>query len=760
MRRLHKSVLGSLLAAAALSACGPTLPEEADDGPLDPDVPSNPKDDGIPSDVAFALAQLPDAQVLAYTSDGLPTFIVGEMAKVGAMQTDDAVAAEAALAPVLPSVLAPFRLRTTDLALRRMNIDENGGRHFRYNQKFNGLDVVGADLVVHVDVKGAIHSVNGTARGGIPMTLGASAMSDTDARATIAADTRFAGLTTGATRLVYIQTADGVMHKAFEGIVEGKRGNDPVRNKVYVDVDTAAVVADYPQIHFAESRKVYSANNGTSTPGTLRRSEGQAATTDIDVNAAYDNTGSAYEAYKSFWNRDSYDNAGAELISTVHFDRNYCNAYWDGTQMVYGDGDAASNCAPLARSVDVTAHELTHAVTEHESGLIYSGESGGINEALSDIFGAFVESWVDGGKTGSLPLSADTFLVGEDILPPALRFMCDPAQDGSSADVWSSSLGNLDVHFSSGVANLAFCLLTKGGTHPKGKTTTAVPAIGMDKAIRIFYKAQVDILTSSSNYAALRTAMEQATTALGYDAATKDAVSCAWAAVKVGAAPTSCGGGGGGGGGDVTLTNGTPVTAISDATGGQKFFKLAVPAGQTSVTFTITGGTGDADLYLQVANKPTKTAYLCRPYKSGNAETCTVTSPAAGDYWVMLDAYAAYAGVSLTGRYTGGGGGGGDPLLTNGSAVTNLSGATSSTQFFRITTPAGRTLSVRVSGGSGDVDLYTRFGSRPTTSTYACRPYLSGNTETCTQSATQAGDYYVMLRGYAAFSGVSLIASF
>jgi vibriolysin len=732
------------------------MPDGADDD-------SDTKDDGIPSDVAFAIAQLPDAHVLAYSSQGLPTYIVGEMAKVGAVQTDDLVAAQSAIAPALPALLAPFRLRSSDLVLRKLNVDEDGGRHFRYAQKLDGLDVIGGDLVVHVDVKGAVHTVNGTARG-LPSGLGASTMSDAGARSKIAGDARFAGFTTTSTRQVYLVTADGTTHKAFEGIVEGKRGADPVKDKVYVDADTGQIVADYPTIHFAENRKVYSSNNGTTTPGTLKRSEGQAATTDVDVNAAYDGTGDAYEAYKNFWNRDSYDNAGAALISSVHYDRNYCNAYWDGTQMVYGDGDAASGCAPLARSVDVTAHELTHAVTERESGLVYSGESGGMNEAMSDIFGAFVEAWVDGNKTGTLAVSANTWLVGEDILPPALRFMCDPAKDNASADVWSSSVGNLDVHYSSGVGNLALCLLSQGGTHPRGKTTINVPAIGFDKAIRILYKAQVDILTSNSNYAAVRTAMEQAATALGYDAATKDAVSCAWAAVKVGgAAPTSCGGtgGGGGGGGDVTLTSGTPVTGLADSTGGQKFFKLTVPAGQASVTFAISGGSGDADLYLQSGAKPTTSSYLCRPYKSGNSETCTVTNPAAGDYWVMLNAYATYAGVSLTGTYTGGGGGGGgDPLLSNGTPVTNIGGATSSTQYWRVTVPAGKTLSIKISGGTGDADLYTRFGSRPTTTTYACRPYLTGNNETCTTSGTSAGDYYVMLRGYAAFTGVSLVASF
>ena len=750
MRRLSakKSVL---VLVASLFGC-----HQADVG-----GPGEAKDD--PSnlhDIADALAALPEATVLSSTDDGVPTYIVGELAKVGAMQTDDAHAAEAALRPSLPPVLAPFRLRADDLALRRMNVDEDGGRHFRYDQRFHGLPVIGSELVVHVDVKGAIFAVNGSARGDISPALGANAISQAQAMSIIAHDARFTQLATTSSRLLYIETADGAMHQAYEAVVEGSRGADPARDKVYVDVDSSEIVAVYPQIHFAESRKDYSANNGTTIPGTLKRSEGQAATTDVDVNAAYDNTGAAYEAYKNFWNRDSYDNAGAALLSSVHYSSNYCNAYWNGTQMVYGDGDG-SGCKPLARSVDVTAHELTHAVTERESGLVYSGESGGINESFSDIFGAFVEAWVDGGKTGTLTVSSDTFLVGEDILPPALRYMCDPAADGASKDLWTSSVGTVDVHYSSGVGNLAFCLLAKGGTHPRGKTTVNVPAIGMEKAIRIVYKAQTDILTSTAKYANLRTAMEQAATALGYDQATKDAVGCAWAALAVGTAPATCGGGtppppppt------DGVLTSGTPVTGLGDATGGQKFFSLNVPTGQTSLTITISGGTGDADLYVQAGTKPTLTSYACRPYKSGNAETCTFTPPTAGTYWVMLNAYAAYSGVTLTGTSSATPSAG-DPYLTSGAAVTNLSGATGSTQYFRVATPVGKTLTIKISGGTGDADLYTKFGSRPTTSSYLCRPYLNGNTETCTASNTTAGDYYVMVRGYAAYAGMSIIASY
>jgi vibriolysin len=339
--------------------------------------------------------------------------------------------------------------------------------------------------------------------------------------------------------------------------------------------------------------------------------------------------------------------------------------------------------------------------------------------------------------------------------------MCDPAADGASRDIWTSSIGSVDVHYSSGVPNLMFCLLSKGGTHPRGKTTTNVPAQGMDKAVRIVYKAQVDILTSNSNMAAARTAMINAASQLGYDQATQDAVGCAWAAVGVGTAPTTCGG---------TnppppppppmttpLTNGVPVTGLSGASGATPQFSIAVPAGQSSLTITTSGGTGDADMHVNFGSAASTTTYQCRPYKNGNAETCTFTPPQAGTYYIMLHGYTAYSGVTLTATYSATTGG--DPVLQNGVPVTSISGASGSNKYWRINKPAGSgTMQVRISGGTGDADLYTRVGSRPTTSTYACRPYLNGNNETCTHTA--AGEYYVMLRGYTAYSGVTLVASY
>src|SRR5262249_47564900 len=158
---------------------------------------------------------------------------------------------------------------------------------------------------------------------------------------------------------------------------------------------------------------------------------------------------------------------GAKLISSVHYSTNYVNAYWNGTQMVYGDGNGV-DASNLANSMDVTAHELTHAVTEKTSKLVYSGESGGLNESWSDSLGNVCQWYRDGQPATP---SANNFLVGEDVWTPAtsgdaLRYMCNPSLDGGSADIWTSTVGNLDVHYSSGVSNLAFCLLVKGGTHP------------------------------------------------------------------------------------------------------------------------------------------------------------------------------------------------------------------------------------------------------------------------------------------------------
>ena len=208
-------------------------------------------------------------------------------------------------------------------------------------------------------------------------------------------------------------------------------------------------------------------------------------------------------------------------------------------------------------------------------------------------------------------------------------------------------------------------------------------------------------------------------------------------------------------GGPTPLTNGVAVTNLSGATNAQQSFVLNVPAGQTTLTFQLSGGTGDADMYVKFGSQPTLSTYDCRPYVAGNSETCTFSNPAAGNWYVMLNGYSSYSGVSLKGTYSATVDT--TPALTNGVPVSNISGASGSQQFWKLTVPAGRTtLTFNISGGSGDADMYVRRGAKPTTATYDCRPYLTGNNETCTFSSPVAADYYVMLRGYAAFSGVTL----
>ncbi len=175
----------------------------------------------------------------------------------------------------LSSALAVRHLTPADLKLRRTTQDGGGRRHHRYRQTFNGLDVIGGDLVVHTDAQGSIYAINGAARGNLPASLGQHDIGSSAALSFVQADTRFAGMSTSAPRVVYLITPEGATFKAYEILAEGERAQTPVRDKVYIDVDSGTVVGVHPQIHSGLNRSVHSANNGTSLPGTLRRSEGQ-----------------------------------------------------------------------------------------------------------------------------------------------------------------------------------------------------------------------------------------------------------------------------------------------------------------------------------------------------------------------------------------------------------------------------------------------------------------------------------------------------
>jgi Zn-dependent metalloprotease len=730
----------------AYAACGITEQSGAEHGLAVTD-----EKDG--EDIQVALSALRRASVVATHEDGVPSFIQGNLGRAeGPVSLLAEREAQARVQDALRGIAPVFRLRAEELVFRRMTVDELGHQHLRFTQTRNGRQVIGGEFILHVDREGTIYSANGSARDGEgASTQGARRELSVEAAAVAARNaTSGVGLEArGTGREVYVRSSNGRLVKAHEVRVTGENEGLPLDNLVYVNAGSGEIELVNPQVHTAMSRRVHTANSGTSLPGTLLRGEGGAATGDTHVDMNYEHLGTTYNCYKTLFNRDSYNNAGAALTSTVHYSTHYVNAFWNGSQMVYGDGNGVDS-GPLGQDLDVTVHELTHAVTSAESNLIYSNESGALNEGMSDIFAAVCESW-----TRAWSMDADVWKIGESIWTPdiagdALRYMANPTQDGSSKDYYperyTGTQDNGGVHWNSGIANLAFKLLATGGTHPRGKTTVNVPGIGVEKAGRIFYKANTDIFTSSTNFAQAKTGTEQAASQLGYDAATIAAVTKAWEAVGVGVAapppPTT------------TLSNGVPVSSLSDSSGGKKYYKLSVPSGQTSLKFTTSGGTGDVDLYVKFGAAPDTSTFDCRPYKSGNAEECTFTNPAAGDWYVMLNAYSTYSGVTLTGTYSGGGSG---DTLTHGTATAPYSGGAGTWKCWTLTVPSGKTSVVfNQAGGTGDADLYVRFGSAPTLSTYACRPYLSGNTETCTISNPAAGTWYACSYGYSSYSNTTM----
>jgi serine protease len=207
---------------------------------------------------------------------------------------------------------------------------------------------------------------------------------------------------------------------------------------------------------------------------------------------------------------------------------------------------------------------------------------------------------------------------------------------------------------------------------------------------------------------------------------------------------------------DGALTKGQAVTNVSGATGNEKFWTIAVPAGATNLKFDTNGGTGDADLYVKFGAKPTTSSYDCRPYKSGNTENCSFSTPSSGTYHIMVRGYSAFSGLSLVADYTPAGSGGGEG---GGSTVNDLSASTGAWKHYTLNVPAGMSsLKVDISGGSGDADLYVRKGSQPTTSSYDCRPYKNGNIEECSFANPSAATYHISVRAYSSFSGVTLKA--
>lgn len=324
-----------------------------------------------------------------------------------------------------------------------------------------------------------------------------------------------------------------------------------------------------------------------------------------------------FQMYKDWFNSSPLTH---KLYMKVHYGKNYENAFWDGEAMSFGDG--ATRFHPLV-ALDVAAHEVSHGFTEQNSNLVYSGQSGGINEAFSDMAGEAAEYFMRG---------KNDFLVGYDIFKGsgALRYMADPPKDGSSIGHASQYYNGLDVHYSSGVFNKAFYLLaSKTGWNTR-------------KAFEVFTDANRLHWNANSDFKNAACGVIKATETRGYPKA--DVVSAfSDVGVTCGDDPQPPGG--------TALKNGVPVTGLAATTGQAKNYTMAIPAGAKNLSFKISGGTGDADIYVKFGSAPTTSVYDYRPYKAGNNETVTIATPKTGTYYIMVRAYRTYSGVTLVGQH-------------------------------------------------------------------------------------------------------------
>ncbi|MGW3130772.1 M4 family metallopeptidase [Streptomyces sp. NPDC001123] len=461
--------------------------------------------------------------------------------------------------------------------------DVDGTVHTRYERTYAGLPVLGGDIVVHTSKAGKTEGVTKATKATIkvaslkPQLTAAKAEKTALAAAKTLGSTRSAA--DGARKVIWAGSGTPVL--AYETVVGGFQ-DDGTPNQLHVitDAATGKKLFEYQGIENATGtgktlysgtvsltttlsgstysltdasrggHKTYNLKHTTSSgTGTLFTNTtntwgtGTASSSTTDVTAAADAAYGAQETwdfYKDTFGRSGIKNDGVGAYSRVHYGSSYVNAFWDDSCfcMTYGDGD--SNTHPLT-SLDVAGHEMSHGVTANTAGLNYSGESGGLNEATSDIFGTGVEFYANNASDPGDYLIGEKIDINGDGSP--LRYMDKPSKDGGSADYWSSSVKNLDVHYSSGVANHFFYLLSEGsgsktinGVSYNSPTYSGstVTGIGRAKALQIWYKALTTYFTSTTNYKSARTGTLSAAAALYGSGSTEyNAVAAAWTAVNV-----------------------------------------------------------------------------------------------------------------------------------------------------------------------------------------------------------------------------------
>ncbi|MGW0846150.1 M4 family metallopeptidase [Streptomyces sp. NPDC002787] len=569
------------------------------------------------------------------------------------------------------------------LVVRDVVKDRDGTVHTRYERTYDGLPVLGGDLVVETskagETEGIVKATKATIKvASLKPTVTAAKAEKQALGAAKAEEAKNPEVNRAPRKVVWAASGKPVL--AYETVVGGfQHDGTPQELHVITDATTGEKLYEWEAVETGTGNTVYSGqvtlgttqsgstynltdgargghktynlNRGTSGTGTLFSGPddvwGNGSPSNLESAAADAHYGAAltWDYYKNVHGRNGIRGDGVGAYSRVHYGNNYVNAFWQDSCFCMTYGDGSGNANPLT-SIDVAAHEMTHGLTSNTAGLNYSGESGGLNEATSDIFGSTVEFYAANSS------DVGDYLIGEEINingdGTPLRYMDQPSKDGSSKDAWYSGIGSIDVHYSSGPANHFFYLLSEGsgaktinGVSYNSPTSDGLPVtgIGRAKAEQIWFKALTTKFTSTTNYAGARTGtLAVAGELYGTTSAEYTAVQNAWAGVNVGTRP-----GGGGGGGtsfentaDVSIPdNGAAVTSPITVSGrtGNAPSNLAVAV---DIVHTYIG-----DLQVQLV-APDGTAYTLKAYGSGGSTdninttyTVNASSEVANGVWQL-----------------------------------------------------------------------------------------------------------------------------
>jgi len=349
-------------------------------------------------------------EVIDRAADGTPRILTGDLGTLdGVGLKSKEIVRESASSVLQDLLISDFGAAgNEEMVAGKVLTDELGAVHVRFNQRLNGLPVAGASMVLHAHADGKVFGVNGEfVRGDLPIT---PALDSETALEFALGKALIQGRRVSDPELTYVLGNDDRGHLAWQVTIAYVNKQGPQRDVMFADAETGKLVARHPQLKYARSLETRDCNQKTKNCSLVSTSPNPISTGDNAIDAAHNFAIATYNYYANNHGRDSIDNAGLILRSRVHYSVNYNNAFWDGTQMTYGDGDGTT-FIPLSQDADVVAHELTHGVTENESNLIYQNESGALNEAWSDIFGAMVDR--QEGATG-----ADIWLVAEDVYTP------------------------------------------------------------------------------------------------------------------------------------------------------------------------------------------------------------------------------------------------------------------------------------------------------------------------------------------------------